>query len=101
MRPEDAAPPPSPGPATPPEHAGRGVDSWIQHSLNDLKSNLGDMDNRLRDDIGKIDDRLRKVETKIWIAIGVGIAITAIASFLGTIAWEVITTLLPVPATSG
>lgn len=101
MRADDTTPPPSPGPATPPETAGRGVDSWVQHSLNDLKRDLGDMDKRLRDDVGKIDDRLRNVETKIWIAIGVVIAITAIASFLGTIAWGIITTFLAVPAATG
>ena len=61
-----------------------GTGSWVQLSLN-----------QLHDRFEKLDDRLHRVERKMWIAIGAAAVIAAFASFLGTIAWQLIKTVLP------
>ena len=65
------------------QRAGNGTDAWIQHSLNQLHSQIEKIDGKLDSQFGKIDDRLRPIEKRINIAIG-GIAVAMVViSILG------------------
>ena len=65
--------------------AGNSTDAWIQHSLNQLHTQIEKIDGKIDDRFDKIDKRLRPIETRINYAIG-GIAVAVVVvSILGWI----------------
>ena len=74
----------------------RSVREEIQAVDRRLREDMRKLEARLRKDIKRLDKRLRKVETMIWVAMGAGFVIVALASFIGTVAWQAVVAALPV-----